>query len=232
MSAWLEGVVLSVGVVAVRLFKYFVSAENKIKPFSDAAPLRCRLGSFVVWGRPNVGKTTFIARLRGENLDPAKKSATTSRAVYTDVKVDDLKGGNYLISEIVDMPGTEDRLNDWLKAVAEKDHVFYMINLSRSGDAGYVSRIREDVKATIKALRDSNKKEKGRRIHIIASHVDESKWKDEDVAQVNNILQDDPEMRLLYESLEDVSGYVYCADLTNEVSFKRLLQSIVDDCES
>lgn len=135
-----------------------------------------------------------------------------------------------MIDEIVDMPGTGDRLSDWLNLVAEKNHIFYMIDLSRADNQQYIYGVKEDVQATVKALRDSKKTIK--KIHIIASHVDESKWKNVDAAHINNELQDDDEIRLLYESIDDVSGYVYSADLTDDVSLKRLLQSIVDDCKN
>lgn len=131
------------------------------------------------------------------------------------------------------MPGTGDRFSDWLNLVAEKDHAFYMINLSRLSEADnerYMIRIQDDIKSTVKAIRDSKKSKK--KIHIIASHIDKSKWRDVDQVDINNELQEDEEIRILYESIDDVPGYVYSADLTNADSFNRLLQSIVDDCKN
>lgn len=52
-----------------------------------------------------------------------------------------------------------------------------------------------------------------------------------DTAQVNNVLQEDPVIRRMYESI-GVKGYVYSANLTDPTSFNRLLQSIVDDLQA
>ncbi|WP_281170955.1 GTPase domain-containing protein [Curvibacter lanceolatus] len=181
-----------------------------------------------MWGRPNSGKTTFISQLRGEHVQLAEKKATTSRVTYKDVKL--RLAAEFVVESIVDMPGTDDRLDDWRELVAKGDHVFYLLNISRTDDAGYVAAVRTDLKATIEAL---NKSSKGRkRINIIASHVDQSKWNTVDVAQVNNVLQEDPVIRRMYESMEGVKGYVYSANLTDPASFKRLLQSIVDDLQA
>lgn len=213
----------------VAIYKYFTSDNDQ--PKQDSGPVARSLGTFVIWGRPDVGKTTLIARLRGLEPAPKVKITTPHRSVYLNVVLNGLHEGPWYLSKIVDMPGTEDRLKDWLSMVATDAHVFYMIDLSRIDEVAYVSRVKLDVAETVKALGASTKAKK--RINIIASHVDASKWggKKND-PNLNNILQSDPEMRALYESLSDVSGYIYSADLTDKASFLRLLQSIVNDCRA
>lgn len=208
----------------VAIYKYATKDKNpQPKTVSKS------LGTFVIWGRPNVGKTTFIARLRGLDPAPKDKRASTSRTEYLDVALKGVASGDFVIDKIVDMPGTEDRLKDWLEMVATESHVFYMIDLSRLTEAAYISRVKLDVAETVKALGESSKKRK--RINIIASHVDESKWgASKDNPQLHNLLQADPEIRALYESLDDVSGYIYSGDLTDKDSFQRLLQGVVNDC--
>lgn len=135
-----------------------------------------------------------------------------------------------MVDEIIDLPGTQDRLSAWLKYVVDKKHVFYVIDLSRINDNEYNLSVRSDLKKTIEALRNSNKEKK--RINIIASHVDKSKWSHIDAANINNEIQEDPFIRKVCESLEDVTGYVYSANLMNDQSFKQLMQSIANDCQS
>lgn len=214
------------GAVAYKVYSDITGSPTRPPPTSP--PPARRLGSFVIWGRPNSGKTTFISQMRGEHIQLVKKEATTSRTTYNDVKL--RLAAECVVDSIVDMPGTDDRLDDWCELVAKGDHVFYLLNLSRTDDAGYAAAVRTDLKATIEAL---NKSSKGRkRINIIASHVDQSKWNTVDAAQVNNVLQEDPVIRRMYESMEGVKGYVYSANLTDPTSFKRLLQSIVDDLQA
>ena len=204
--------------ITTRAYKHFSSKKEPSKS----------LGSFVLWGRPNAGKTTFISRLRG--LEATKKEATTSERKYKNVSIDILKPDLFLVDEIIDMPGTKDRLADWLKYATEKDHVFYMIDLSRISNTDYDSAVRFDISETIKALQKSKKIRK--RINIIASHVDQSKWSSTDTANINNQVQEDLFIRRVYESMEDVKGYVYSANLMDTESFKQLIQSIANDCQS
>src|SRR5690606_8637650 len=143
----------------------------------------------------------------------------------------DLDGGPFKAEKIVDTPGNMDRLEDWLKQVVDSQHLFYLVDLSRVADRDYAAAVRSDIKATARARRDSSKPVK--RINFIASHLDQSKWSGVDAAEVNNLLlQQDDGLRLLYESVDGVAGYVYSANLMDKGSFKRLLQSIVDDCQS
>jgi GTPase Era involved in 16S rRNA processing len=216
--------VAALGAVAYKIYKDSDDSSSYLLPTNANLSTR-RLGSFVIWGRPNSGKTTFISQLRGQAIQSADKQATTARTTYSNVELQ--LSAKLVVDSIVDMPGTDDRLDDWRELVEKGDHVFYLLNLSRTDDAGYAAAVRTDLKATIEAL---NKSSKGRkRINIIASHVDQSKWKTVDAAQVNNVLQEDPVIRRMYESMEGVKGYVYSANLTEATSFKRLLQSIVDD---
>jgi hypothetical protein len=236
-----------IGAVAVGAAWYAIYRRN----------VTTSLGSFIVWGMPNTGKTTFVAGLRtpsnaadgtnnvgggADNPVERKKEATTSRTVYTDVRIDGLKGGPYVVKRIVDMPGTNDRQDDWLKDVKELDHAFYLVDLSRVDDPGYWAAVNTHIEATIRSLEGSNsesesggssrKSEKAsKRLNIIGSHLDMSKWKDVDASQVNNILQEDDCFMLLFDSIRKgkVASYVYAANLTNRDSFKQLLQSIAND---
>jgi len=219
--------VVALGAAAYKVYSDSAGSSTKPPPASPNPPIR-RLGNFVIWGRPDSGKTTFILQLRGEYIKSGEKKATTSRTLYKDVKLQ--LAEEFVLDSIVDMPGTDDRLDDWRELVAKGDHVFYLIDLSRTDNARYAAAVRRDLKATIDAL---NKSSKGRkRINIIASHIDKSKWSNVDTAQVNNVLQEDPVIRQMYESMEGVKGYVYSANLTNSTSFKHLLQSIVDDLQA
>jgi ribosomal protein S20 len=207
--------VVVVGSGAYALYRYFSEDE---KP----------LGAFIVWGRPNTGKSTFIAGLRG--VPPphgAPKEATGARITHKDVKITGLDRGPHKVDAVTDMPGTNDRLPVWLDAVKSVEHVFYLINLARVDDREYMSSVRTDIKQTVAALKESKKEKK--RLNLIGSHLDKSNWKAVPAAEVNNFLQEDDQFRELYESMEGFAGYVYAANLTDPVSFKKLLQSIADD---
>lgn len=117
------------------------------------------LGAFAVWGRPNVGKTTFINRLKGEDISFAKKEITVRKHVVEPKNLIELDGRSFKIDKIVDMPGTDDRENDWLKEVQRCDHIFYMINLSENNNA-YLSQVCNDLKKTVNAINLSDKKSK------------------------------------------------------------------------
>lgn len=211
----IAGVGVAVGSAAYAAYRYFSDDEKT-------------LGTFIVWGRPNTGKSTFIAGLRGATpSQAAPKEATTARITHKDVKVKGLDRGPHKVDAVTDMPGTNDRLPDWLDAVKSVEHVFYLVNLARVDDRTYMSSVRTDIKETIAALKQSEKDKK--RLNLIGSHLDESKWKTVRAAEVNNVLQEDDEFRALHESTKEVAGYVYAANLTDKNSFKQLLQSIADD---
>lgn len=226
MLPFIFGGIALVG-AGVAAYRYFAE-DDKVKPVVNVTPVPRTLGTFIVWGRPNTGKTTFIAGLRGVPAVPGvSKEATTSRTTYTDVLITGLDRGPHIVKEIADMPGTKDRLPDWLKHVKNLDHVFYLVNLARVGESTYLSSVRSDIAQTITALKDSSKQSK--RLNIIGSHVDESEWREIAASEVNNVLQEDERFRMLYESMDGVAGYVYAANLTNSDSFKQLLQSIAND---
>lgn len=230
----IAGVVVAAGAGAA--YKYFTKNDEPKKPSnSQPQPTTKTLGTFVIWGRPNVGKTTFIARLRGETPSPEAKTATTAKTIYTNIPLGRVIGKPVVIEKIIDMPGTEDRLNDWLEmATQKKNHVFYMVDLSRITQKNYAAAISKDLTATVKAMNNLAEKER-KRIHILCTHVDESDWKDlQDDADVGNKIQSDENIRYIYESLDEngVAGYFYYANLTNNASFQRLIQSIVNDCNA
>lgn len=205
-----------------KAFQYFIK-EDEVYP--------SYLGSFVVWGRPNSGKTTFISRLCGQDVGLNSKEATTSKKKYKNIKFKVNDGTLFTINEIVDMPGTMDRLDDWLMQVMDNDHVFYLIDLSRLTDRKYISQIEWDVRRTIEALGKSNKECK--RINIIATHIDESQFRQFPTENANNILQDNDVIRQIYETTSEykVSGYVYSANLMDKDSFQRLMESVINDCQ-
>lgn len=211
----IAGVGVAVGSAAYAAYRYFSEDEKT-------------LGTFIVWGRPNTGKSTFITGLRCATPSlGAPKEATTARITHEDVKITGLDRGPHKVDAVTDMPGTNDRLPDWLDAVKSVEHVFYLINLARVDDRAYMSSVRTDIKQTVAALKESKKEKK--RLNLIGSHLDKSNWKTKPAADVNNVLQEDENFRELYESMEGFAGYVYAANLTDPVSFKQLLQSIADD---
>lgn len=212
------GLVVGVGVA---IYKKFNNSQESLV-LVEAIPI----GKFAIWGRPNAGKTTFINRLMCNAVDAQRKEATTARTVYKTIPFVKIAGIDYKIDEIVDMPGTQDRRGDWLALVKSHEHVFYLLNLART-DSAYKAEVRKDLFETVSALRASGKIVK--RINIIASHVDESSWKNIKPAEVNNILQNDDNFRKLYETIDDVAGYVYAANLTDAENFQRLIESIVKD---
>lgn len=191
------------------------------------SPANVSLKRFAIWGRPDVGKTTFIARLRGRPVDAERKVASTSKYVYQDIPPIPLDGKKYLIDEIVDMPGNKDRLADWLKFVSTHEHVFYLINLARTGDADYTAGVRYDLQETMEVLRSCNKADK--KLHIIVSHIDESHLKNVNPAEVNNALHQDAIVRQFYEQVCEVRSYLYAANLMDQENFQQLIQSIIRD---
>jgi small GTP-binding protein len=216
--------------LAIVVAKYgYEKYSERNKTHSPPSEKPKSLGKFAIWGRPNAGKTTFIRRLLRKSIS-SQKEVTTARTTYTSIPIVEVSGRKYQIAEIADMPGNTDRQNDWLKLVACHEHVFYMINLAlASKDAEYRAAVRSDLKATVSALKNSEKSEK--RINIIASHIDKTPLKDVDPAEITNRLQSDDEFCHFYESIEGVSGYVYSVNLIEVTSFNRLLESIIKDCD-
>lgn len=216
---------VAVAAAGIAAYKKYKSSRGK----SGNVAVPVSLGRFAIWGRPNVGKSTFIGELIHRPIPPGEKTATGSRRIYREIPLIRVDDQNYRVTEIVDMPGTNDRIEDWLDLVRSHEHVFYLLNLSCT-EQDYKAAVRLDLKSTVDALKDLSKAAK--RLHIVATHVDESVWKDQDAGQINNILQSDPDFRKLYELIGDRAGYVYAANLTNKQSFNRLLECIVRDCHA
>ncbi|MYM65702.1 hypothetical protein GTP45_02495 [Pseudoduganella sp. FT55W] len=209
------------GGTAYTIYKKLKSPPPVVK---DLAPTS--VGKFAIWGLPNSGKTTFINQLL--NREPSgQKEATTAKTVYSSIPKVEIDGRSYRIESITDMPGTRDRLSDWLEMVQSHQHIFYLVNLARKNEREYMAGVRHDLSKTVEALANSSTSSK--RLNIIASHVDESFLKDISTAEVNNHLQDDEEFRRVFESMEGVKGYVYTANLIDRSSFQRLLESILKD---
>lgn len=184
------------------------------------------LGIFVVWGRPNSGKTTFINQLLGKE-PTLHKEATDSVKTHPSVTLNYLEGGPYVVEKIIDLPGNKERRDAWLKMVVSIDHAFYLIDLSRLEEQQYIAEVRSDIEATVNAIEKSDKQEK--RINFIATHLDESKWKDFDKANVNNAINEDRTIRQFSEYRKGVEGYLYSANLLEQVGFQKLMQDIVND---
>lgn len=214
----LAGIVIAAAGTAA--YKAFATTKENI-PDKD-------LGKFAIWGLPNTGKSTFIGHLLRKPSSEVKE-ATTARTIYTDIPSITLNARTYRIREIADMPGTQDRLNDWLKMVKSHDHLFYLFDLSRLGDNQYITKTRNHIARTCDMLRLQTTT---KRLHIIASHVDQSEFSKIDATQVNNELQNHPDFRRQIEPIGNVAGYVYAANLLDESSFNRLLESIVKDTDA
>jgi len=214
-----------VGVAAVVGGVYKYATSNKADDSSEEIK---KLGSFAVWGQPDTGKTTFIARLRG--LEPkVDKEQTTSLKRYSAFNLRGVDGGAYEVRGLVDMPGSKDRLNDWLKEALLSDHVFYVVDLSRVHDQEYFRKVKYDVAQTVDCLASSA--EGNKKVNIIGTHLDASEWKSVDAVRVNNVVIQDQRMRELSELFGKVAGYVYSVNLTDDKSSSRLLQDIANDCE-
>lgn len=185
------------------------------------------VGRFAIWGREDVGKTTFVKRLLGRPV-PAQKEGTSAHRIYKNIPIVAIDGVTYRISEIVDMPGTRDRRAAWQQLVQSHEHIFYLVNIANR-QGSYLASVKADLKATRDAMESPLKKDK--RLHIVATHVDESTFCDTDIAQLNNVLQKDEDFCLLYESIGERAGYVYAVNLTNEASFRRLIESVLIDSQ-
>lgn len=222
--------VATVGGAAAAVYKSYKNKKSQKEDAARSAAAKHELGSFVVWGRPGSGKTTFITRLRNEP-PRHQKQPTTKIEKHPDVRLSFLEMGDYVVKFIDDIPGTVDRLSFWHERVKECDHVFYIVDLHRlTTDASYKVHVGNDIKGAVKCLQEVVGKDK--RINIIATHVDRSKWKDAPAAEVNNKLSEDDLFREIYELAGDVKGYVYVANLLDDKSAKELLKSVVGDIVS
>lgn len=211
----------AVVVGGVGIYKYFFSkrpAGSQLEPID--------LGDFAVWGQPDAGKTTFIARLRGKEVN-AEKEQTTSMISYGNFELEGVDGGPYVVRELIDMPGSKDRLGDWLTQVESKKQVFYVISLERLADELYRRKVKFDVGKTVEKLKECG----GKKIKIIGTHLDKSEWKSISTAKVNNVIHEHPYMREVQEQFGIFSGYMYSVNLMDAISSNRLLQDIVNDCK-
>lgn len=227
MSGWKIGVGIASAVVALigAGVAYLNKSDSSLVSSDDSSQDKS-LKSFVIWGRPDSGKTTFITRLLG-NEPTDIKEATDSKKIYKNIPLEYLASGPFFIEEIFDMPGNSDRRTDWLEMVVNKEHVFYLINLSRIGDAAYHAAVKYDIEGTVDALEKSEKQHK--RINFIATHLDKSQWKDIDKASVNNEISRDKVIRLFSESRNGVKGCLYSVNLLDKLDFRKLMQDIVND---
>jgi len=222
------GIAVAAAVTAgTTIYKKFSSDEDEIES----------LGSFAIWGRPDSGKTTFVYRIQQKNIPEEKEATTSKQPPVTDIKPFTINGKKFKINEITDLPGTVDRQRIWKTLVSEKKHIFYLVNLSRLSDAKYLSNVKHDLQLTAKTIGDLKSGIKP--IHIIGTHIDESEFKDLEDSQVGNVLQQNSKIRAIHESIqhssdkfknsEEMKGFLYPVNLMDELSFKILIESIIND---
>lgn len=212
--------------VGTTIYKRFSGDEDKIES----------LGSFAIWGRPDSGKTTFVYRIQ-QKATPKIKEATSSKKVFKDIKPILIENMKFKVDEITDLPGTEDRKNTWIDLVQHKNHVFYLVNLSRLSDKKYLSEVKNDLKISTEAI--SAFKTNIKPIHIIGTHLDESDFEGISGADVNNKLQENSEIRAIFESIkhlgdelknsDGMKGFLYSVNLTDLSSFNTLIENIIND---
>jgi GTPase Era involved in 16S rRNA processing len=227
MSLWTNPrVIIGAAAAAVAVGKVVHTAYQRFSKKEKT------LGTFIVWGLPDTGKSTFISIVLGKPHAPrSAKEATTSAKVYKDEIIRGLEQGPQKVEKITDLPGTNDRLGYWLQEVKDKEvqetkNVFYLVNLARFREPTYMSSVRFHIKKTLEAMASNTST---KRLNIIGTHLDQSEWKGVASEKVNNELQGDDAFRELYESTNQVAGYVYAANLTDQSSAKNLLQSITND---
>lgn len=192
----------------------------------NASPEVKPLGRFVVWGRPDSGKTTFIFRLL-EKEPLQEKVVTDSKERHQKIKLGFLKDGPFMVDEIVDMPGNLDRRADWIERVLEANHAFYLVNLEKLDDSEYLTQVRLDIKETVLALEQADKKNK--KINLIATHLDTSLWRDIEKSRVNNVMNEDMRIRQVREARGGVKGEMYSVNLMDKKDFEKLMQDVVND---
>ncbi|TMP20416.1 hypothetical protein CWC02_06100 [Pseudoalteromonas sp. S2721] len=195
------------------------------------------LGTFAIWGRPNSGKTTFVYQLQQKEL-PKEKRTTSEMTRFKDIKPLIYEDMSFKIEEITDFPGTNDRKTSWKKLVQEKQHIFYLINLSKLEDKDYIQKVKNDLKLTVEAI--SNPEISSiKPVNIICTHLDKSSFKDINPSEVNNKIQDSSDFKIIFEKLESLGeelvnsegivGHVYSANLIDKQSFRNMLKSISYD---
>lgn len=186
------------------------------------------LGDFAVWGRPDAGKTTFISCLRG--IPPSgEKEQTGSIKRYSKFEITSRDGRVYGVSELCDIPGGRDRLENWLTAVESRKHIFYIVSLAKLDDSAYLRNIRTEIEHTVKRLNNETTR---KRIHVIGAHLDDSKWKDFEPARVRETILQDDAIREIREHFGEGAGYFYAANLLDRDSATQLIEDILNDCSA
>lgn len=219
----IAGVALT-GLAAAATAYYKRGANKDEKPHNSAIPL----GDFAIWGQPDTGKTTFIACLRGKAPTSETKIQTTSIKHYGKFEIISRDGQVYEVQELFDMPGGEDRLDNWLTEIEKREHIFYIVSLAKLEDPAYLRRVRKDIAHTVERLKSTNKERKS--IHIIGAHLDNSKWKDFEPARVKEKIIQDDVVREIREYFGKTAGYFYAANLLDLNSVTHLIKDIISDC--
>lgn len=202
------------------------------KYFQDDEPID--LGKFAIWGRPNVGKTTFIQQLLEKPISNDKAQTTGKKVWSKEIPIKNVDGKEYKIEEIIDMPGTDDRFNDWLELAVKCKNIFYIVDLSRwciiDNENKYNVRVTLDITGTIQEIKDCSGSG-ARNLNIIFSHIDKSKWQGVPLANIVTELQEEGNIRNIFEEMKDsgVAGYGYAVNLTDETSFKQLINDLIRD---
>lgn len=218
-------------------YKYYTKDDKKSggspspspSPSSSARPADQvkYLSGIAIWGRPDVGKTTFISNLLNKPLAD-QKVQTASKVTYTTIPAFRVNGQLYSFNKIVDMPGNVDRFDAWLEQAQTNKHVFYIFNIEKLGDKAYMRGVASDVVKTMEAM--EQEKVDGAKLHVIASHVDKSTFQQFDQANLVNEIMKSDDVRRVYEKLQgSIKGFFYGVNLTNDESFKNLMRNIVQD---
>lgn len=210
-------------------YKYYTKDDKKKQapgPITPHEPVNY-LSGIAIWGRPDVGKTTFIANLLNKPLS-AQKVQTASKVTHTTIPAFCVGGKLYSFNKIVDMPGNVDRFDAWLEQAQTNKHVFYIFNIEKLGDKAYMRGVSSDIVKTMEAM--EQEKVEGAKLHVIASHVDKSVFQHFDQANLVNEIMKDDDVRRVYEKLQgSIKGFFYGVNLTDLGSFKNLMRNIVQD---
>lgn len=218
---------VSSGVYAA--YKYYADDDEPKKEPEDEV---VNLGRFAIWGHPDVGKTTFINQLLEKPIT-TKKEQTSGKRIWDNIPIKTVHDKKYKINRITDMPGNDDRFNDWLNLVIESENIFYLVDLSKwctsINNGEYILKVETDIERTIEVMSELDDKKK--KLNIIFTHLDRSKWQDLLSSHVVNELNKEINIRKLYEVMKrgKVAGYVYAANLTSSVSFKKLVDDLISD---
>ena len=213
------------GLVTAAVTYYRKRGSNQSQPAESAT---IPLGNFAVWGQPDAGKTTFISCLRGNRPSGAKEQ-TGSIKRHDKFKITSSDGKVYEVPGLCDIPGGSDRLESWLAAVESHKNVFYIVSLAKLDDSAYLRRVRNEIEHTVNRLND---KTQGKRIHVIGSHLDSSKWKDFEPARVREMILQDDAIREIREHFGNGAGYFYASNLLDQGSAEQLIEDIINDCRA